>query len=229
MGDTPQNTEGGKGPALPFEQTEKRPKKLGDSEISALLDKGIRDADLDRIVFEDVLDKSGQEFAAVQPVTWDELTDEELAEMKEGEAEVNRQIKREAERDKARRFLQIGIKLDSNDPESKLFRIAEQLLDVVDKIETDPSLVSQVELSTYRTGLSKYRVLLEARHKRDRAENERAIEKAQETEPARKDAENSTLSRWAKLKGWLKHVAEKGWQIFTKSFWEAVFDRVWPK
>jgi hypothetical protein len=27
----------------------------------------------------------------------------------------------------------------------------------------------------------------------------------------------------------IKKVVEKGWQIFTKSFWEAVLDRVWPK
>jgi len=26
-----------------------------------------------------------------------------------------------------------------------------------------------------------------------------------------------------------KKIIEKGWQIFTKSFWETVFDRVWPK
>lgn len=35
-------------------------------------------------------------------------------------------------------------------------------------------------------------------------------------------------------KGWgittlFKNIIEKGWQIFTKSFWEAVLDRVWPK
>jgi hypothetical protein len=29
--------------------------------------------------------------------------------------------------------------------------------------------------------------------------------------------------------GQLKHVAEKCLEIFTKSFWEAVLDRVWPK
>ncbi len=47
--------------------------------------------------------------------------------------------------------------------------------------------------------------------------------------PPGKDAENSTLSRWAKLKGWFSDVLEKGLHILTKSFWEAVFDRVWPK
>jgi hypothetical protein len=38
----------------------------------------------------------------------------------------------------------------------------------------------------------------------------------------------------APAKGWgittlFKNIIEKGWQIFTKSFWEAVLDRVWPK
>ena len=50
--------------------------------------------------------------------------------------------------------------------------------------------------------------------------------------PNEKSAEaewDTTLSKFAKTIGWFKHVAEKGWQIFTKSFWEAVFERFWPK
>ena len=49
---------------------------------------------------------------------------------------------------------------------------------------------------------------------------------------AQKSAEakqNTFPSKFVKTTGRLKHVAEKGWQIFTKSFWEAFFDRVWPK
>ena len=41
--------------------------------------------------------------------------------------------------------------------------------------------------------------------------------------------QNATLSKFAKTKDWLKHVVEKGWQIFTRSFWEAVLDRMLGK
>lgn len=28
---------------------------------------------------------------------------------------------------------------------------------------------------------------------------------------------------------WIKKMVEKGWQIFTKSFWEALFDKYGPR
>jgi len=35
--------------------------------------------------------------------------------------------------------------------------------------------------------------------------------------------------KWRSLREGIKKVAEKGWQIFTQSFWEAVFDRLFHK
>ena len=39
----------------------------------------------------------------------------------------------------------------------------------------------------------------------------------------------SSLTWCARIKRCLRHVLEKGWQIFTKSFWEAFFDQLRPK
>jgi len=41
--------------------------------------------------------------------------------------------------------------------------------------------------------------------------------------------QNTNFSKFVKIKGWLKYMAEKGWQIFTKSCCDAFFDRVFPK
>ena len=46
---------------------------------------------------------------------------------------------------------------------------------------------------------------------------------AEETKP------KATLGKWQRLGTGMKKVFEKGWHIFTKSFWETVLDRVWPK
>ena len=42
-------------------------------------------------------------------------------------------------------------------------------------------------------------------------------------------AQDTTPAKRGRKGAWFKYVFEKGWQIFTKSFWEAVLDRYWPK
>ncbi len=141
MSKTPQNTGEGK--------------DLSPEKIRELIDKGSGDADLNQIRFEELLDEDAQEFADAKPIEVDELTDDELTEMKEDEAEINQQLKRKARYDKARLHLQLGMNLKVNDPESKLFKTAEELLDILDRCETDPLSVSQLELRKYKTNLSK--------------------------------------------------------------------------
>jgi hypothetical protein len=41
--------------------------------------------------------------------------------------------------------------------------------------------------------------------------------------------ENPSRSKFTRVMKQVKNVVEKAWQIFTKSFWETVFDRVWHK
>ncbi len=57
-----------------------------------------------------------------------------------------------------------------------------------------------------------------------------AIQKKQQPEPTSSETEQNTtpakcLGIWTRI----KKIFEKGWQIFTKSFWEVVLDRVWHK
>lgn len=40
---------------------------------------------------------------------------------------------------------------------------------------------------------------------------------------------NTTPTKFRRIIIYLKKVVEKAWQIFTKSFWESVLERVWPK
>lgn len=148
MSKTPQNTGEGNG--------------MSPEKIRELIDKGSGDADLNQIVFEELLDEQAQEFADAKPIEVDELTDDELAEMKKDEAEINQQLKRKARYDKARLSLRLGMNLKANDPESKLFKTAEELLLIVDKVETDPSSVSELELRKYKTSKTIYDALLDA-------------------------------------------------------------------
>ncbi len=44
-----------------------------------------------------------------------------------------------------------------------------------------------------------------------------------------KKKQNAARSKTAKIVRCTKNLFEKGWAIFTKSFWEALLERVWPK
>lgn len=49
---------------------------------------------------------------------------------------------------------------------------------------------------------------------------------------AQKPAEpeqKATPAKWWGIPTCLRKILEEGWQIFTKSFWDSVFDRCWPK
>lgn len=135
---------------------------MSPEKIRELIDKGSGDADLNQILFEELLDEQAQEFADAKSIKVDELTDDESAEMKKDEAEINQQLKRKARYDKARLSLRLGMKLKVYDPESKLFKTAEELLLIVDKVETDPSSVSELELRKYKTSKTIYDALLDA-------------------------------------------------------------------
>lgn len=58
------------------------------------------------------------------------------------------------------------------------------------------------------------------------------VERQQQIELAEKPAErggNATPAKGLGITTLFKNIIEKGWQIFTKSFWDSVFERMWPK
>ncbi len=150
MSKTPQNTGEGN--------------DLSPEKIQEILEKMSKEADLDSIVFYDNLHnpQNQQEFFEAESTSADKLTDDQLAEMEKYEAEISRQLEHEAKCSNARAYCQLGIKLKANDTDSTLFKTAEELLLIVDKVETDPSSVSPLELRQYKTDLSKYDTLLQA-------------------------------------------------------------------
>jgi hypothetical protein len=108
--------------------------------------------------FKDILDKYNAAFMVSKPI--EELSEDEQAAL-EGEQELaKQQFEREQKIAMLRSFLQIGIKLKSDDPNSELFRTAKELLDIVDKYESEPSSVSKYEQNKYGTGISRYKELL---------------------------------------------------------------------
>ena len=61
---------------------------------------------------------------------------------------------------------------------------------------------------------------------------ERVFQHVKADLPAKEPAEaerEATPGRWQRFVSCAKKVVEKGWQIFTKSFWEAVLDKMLPK
>ena len=207
---------------------------MSPEKIRELIDKGSGDADLNQIVFEELLDEQAQEFADAKPIEVDELTDDESAEMKEDEAEINQQLKRKARYDKARLSLRLGMNLKANDPESKLFKTAEELLLIVDKVETDPSSVSELELRKYKTSKTIYDALLDAEI-RKRSKEKPNIEESKlddvdipgefRTSPM-SQTELATLYRGDMTQKKIKRMMEKGsLKHKTQSRQEFIFDK----
>jgi len=91
-------------------------------------------------------------------------------------------------------------------------KTSKELLDLVDRCESDPSTVNRYERKKFRTDLIRYRELLKG--------EVTSAEKPAETE------QDIPHTKWRRIKACLKKVVENAWQIFTKNFWETVFDRI---
>ena len=96
------------------------------------------------------------------PKRWDEFTEAEQKALAKEQAQLQRENKREQEWDSIRKFLQRGIDIKSDDPNSELFRTTKELLDIVDRAQKEPLSVSKYEQQKFCTGLDRYKVLLKA-------------------------------------------------------------------
>jgi hypothetical protein len=146
MKDNTEQTNSGDKPPLSWEKVEE------------IIDRGTKDADLENIRFENLLFEHQEEYAAAKPKH--KLTNDELAVVEKDKAKVNAELARRQRFERARTYLQLGIKLKSDDPNSEIFKMAKELQDTLDRYETAPSSMSQFELRKYKTSLKRYNELL---------------------------------------------------------------------
>jgi len=101
-----------------------------------------------------------EEAFAAAPASYDDMTDEDWQKEHEAQIEGERQLKHEAKFVNIRKFLHIGIEAKRDDPDSELFQTSKELLDLVDRFESDPSSVNSYERKNFRTVLIRYKELL---------------------------------------------------------------------
>ncbi len=96
---------------------------------------------------------------------WSEMTEEEqkACEKDQGLSREQRQeLEREYRNDQDRRFLQIGMALKSDDPDSELFKTSKEAVDLYDRCKKDPLSVSQYHKQRFYAILDRYIILLKA-------------------------------------------------------------------
>ena len=166
---------------------------------------------LDRFVLVHQITPEEEEAFAAAPASYDDMTEEDWQKEYEARKEMERQLKHEAKFNKIRKFLNIGIECKRDDPDSKLFQTATELLYFVDRCESDPSSVNRYERMKFRTALITYKELL----KGEATSAEKPTEKERKTTPAKRRG----------IGAWLWKLYEKTLKVIV----DAVLEREWPK
>ena len=111
----------------------------------------------------DSLKKLEPGWKSIKAITPDELTEDEQKAMAKEQAEAEQEFVREQRILRIKQFLQTIIDYKSDDPNSKLFTTAEELLEFVVQYESKPSDVSNYEWNRFETILlTKCKALLNA-------------------------------------------------------------------
>jgi len=155
-----------------------------------------------------VADRISEEYAAA-PDDY-EPTDEDLEEQAKEEAEFRRDIIRERKYNVFRKYLQQGIELKKDDPDSELFKTAKQLLELLDQAESDISSISRRQLRKYKTDFSIYTQLLDSE-----LTKQIVLKKPAETEQENKDAKREREGM----------IQPKPPEIFQKILWIQKYGR----
>ncbi len=100
------------------------------------------------------------------------------------EAEIIRDIIREKKYNVFRKFFQKGIELKKDDPDSKLFKTAEQLLELLDQAESDISSIDKHQSRRYATLFSMYAQLFDAELVKQSRTKEEQVETPPGVQPA---------------------------------------------
>jgi hypothetical protein len=97
--------------------------------------------------------------------SWSELTEDQkkACERDEGlSLEEREELKREYQNDQDRRFLQIGMALRSDEPDSELFKTSKEAVDLYNRCKKNTLSVSEYDKQKFYTVLDRYIILLEA-------------------------------------------------------------------
>lgn len=103
-----------------------------------------------------------------KPKRKDELTEGKHKARAKEQGQLQRENEREQGWDNIRKFLQAGTDININNPviESELLRTTKELLDIVDKAQAEPLLVSRYDQQRFYTGLDRCKKLyLKAKQK----------------------------------------------------------------
>ncbi len=120
-----------------------------------------------------------------EPKRWDELTEDEQNAIAKEQAEAEREFIREQRFLRVKRFLQLIIKAKSDNPNSKLFTTAEEMLEFVVQYESNPSSVSSYEWNRFQTILlTRCESLLNVELKAEQEQPEKPAEKADKQDKA---------------------------------------------
>jgi hypothetical protein len=147
---------------------------------------------VDRFVLIHQITHEEEEAFAAAPTSYDDMTEEDWQKEHEAQIEGERQLKHEAKFNKVRKFLNIGIEAKRDDPDSKLFQTATELLDFVDRCESDPSSVNRYERKKFRTALIRYKELL----KGEATSAEKPAETKKDIAPIEKEKEKFKIIGW---------------------------------
>lgn len=173
-------------------------------ELFSLVGKELKD-----LRIRDILEELQPLWKHTKPKCYSELTEAERKAYDKEQVELQQELEREQRILKIKQFLQTIIKAKSNDPDSKLFRTAEELLEFVVRYESNPSSVSNYEWNRFETILlTRCEALLQTEVK----------EKPEETE------QDATFPK-RKKEGWLWMLYEKTLKVII----DAVLDKVCPK
>ncbi|GAH23981.1 unnamed protein product, partial [marine sediment metagenome] len=111
--------------------------------------------------------KFNEMWRRAKPKHYDDLTEAEQKAYDKSQAELYREAEQARPYNEMRELLQIGINIKSDAPDSELFRTAKELLDMLDRAETEPSSFSTDEKRKLRTRLYQYKALLKAELKKN--------------------------------------------------------------
>lgn len=157
----------------------------------------------------DMMRELQPQWKCTQPKHPDELTEDEQRAQAKEQAEAKREFVRGQRLLSIKQFLQSIIKAKSNDPNSKLFTTAEEILEFVVQYESNPSSVSNYKWNRFETVLlTRCEALLKAESKSEETPAETGRENKDSKKPQAEwvkvgeaariaDVSPGTITHWA--------------------------------